>query len=1086
MAEPTAQEIEKALGLSAPETPEPETFQWQLPSTNPPAASTAPTREQLEAALFGASGDALSRAQSGAASLLSPSPTAADRRAAALTGAGVGGASGLTVGGGLVAGMQAGARLPLPPNLRGYAIAAGGVLGGIGGLTGSTYINKLLESAVPPRYLNDPALIPYYQGGKTFGEVIGAAPTLYGLPVMQGGRVANFISNMGTEVRAAPGAAATREFFSATGAGTLGGMALAYDPEAEGLRMVAEMVGGTFAPPKMLVTAAQNSRSLLGNIAARYSKGSREQMAADYLRDILEQAGDDPNKLVTRLREVRSGVTSPSAAQQTGSLALQVLETTLGKQNPAFASRIAAQGERSFRGYQSLLENQAFQNLSNGMRAVGDPEAIRLAADAERRWFSERLAERLTTAEQNAAQRIARIRVDSPETRASVGRIMQEEMENALADAREYERALWQQAELEAVDVQLGAQGLDDAVVTPRTLRARGSSAGILDAVTSVSPEYLRGMSGYNTVSQIMSRFGVNNKAMEAYEQGKLTTQYLRDGSVPSEYITNVKEVPVRDMVRARSDLLSLSRAAASSGDVNAARIYNEMAEAMMSDMDKLQLPAYDRAREYSRELNDFFTRTYARDLTASMRTGARKLPPEIIVARAFNTNNDITSQRMAQVMNSTGMLNARYQRLLSELGPDHPQVLELAPFAQRSADSLVSMADAQRQWLLLGANKALKPNPSRPSGVEVDRGQLDVFIAQNERYLRDAGLLEDLQDANRAESALRTVLDQNSAFNKGIKNQAAFALLLGKENPTAVVSNAITGNNPVRTMRRLSALARRGGPSAVAGFKTTLYDYAFAAAGGSRGNFSPTAYYDTLFEPLSRNQPSLIQFMTQSGMMTQMEKNNIRRLLIPMVQIENALANKQQLGEVLGGNASAVQDLALRVLGSKLGGLGGGSADSLVIAGAGSRIARDMFQNQPNILIKEVLEKVSENPQLMADMLERTTPNSPRSAELRRRLAAQLGISGFSAAIPALTNPFEYEPPADQPATGAFSAPAAPRPQPPAPATRGVPGVPAGGPQPAAPGPQAAVPGAPPGAQGASRDMLRQLFPFDTTLGLS
>lgn len=1075
MAEPTAQQIEEAL---RPETPAPETFQWQLPSTNPPAASTAPTREQLEAALLGASGDALSRAQSGAASLLSPSPTAADRRAAALTGAGVGGASGLTVGGGLVAGMQAGARLPLPPNLRGYAIAAGGVLGGIGGLTGSTYISKLLESAVPPRYLNDPALIPYYQGGKTFGEIVGAAPTLYGLPVMQGGRVANFISNMGTEVRAAPGAAATREFFSATGAGTLGGMALAYDPEAEGLRMGAEMAGGMFAPPKMLLTAAQNSKSILGSIAARFSQGSREQMAANYLSTLLAQAGEDPTKLANRLLEPLPGnIPSPSAAQRTGSLALQVLETTLGKENPAFASRIGAQGQQSFRAYQALVDN---------LRRIGDPAALREAANLERTFFNDLLSSRLATAEQNAAQRIARIRVDSPETRASVGRIMQEEMENALADAREYERALWQQAELEAVDVQLGAQGLDDAVVTPRTLRARGSSAGILDAVTSVSPEYLRGMAGYNTVSQIMSRFGVNNKAMEAYEQGKLTTQYLRDGSVPSEYITNVKDVPVRDMVRARSDLLSLSRAAASSGDVNAARIYNEMAESMMSDMDKLQLPAYDRAREYSRELNDFFTRTYARDLTASMRTGARKLPPEIIVARAFNSNNDITSQRMAQVMNSTGMLNARYQRLLSELGPDHPQVLELAPFAQRSADSLVSMADAQRQWLLLGANKALVDDPTSPTGVKLNQAKLNEFVAQNERFLRDAGVLQDLQDAGRAETALRSVMDSNSAFNKGIQNQAAFALVLGRENPTRVVSEAINGKNPVRTMRRLSALARNGGRNAVDGFKSTLYDYAFTAAGGMTDNFSPTAYYDTLFEPLSRNQPSLIQFMTQSGMMTQMEKNNIRRLLIPMVQIEDSLANKQRLEAVLGTDASVVQDLALRVLGSKLGSLGGGSGESLVLAGAGSRIARDMFQNQPSVLIKNILERAAQDPQMLASLLQRADPNPRASAEIRRRLAAQLGISGFSAAIPALTNPFEYEPPADQPATGAFSAPAAPRPQPPAPATRGVPGVPAGGPQPAVPGPQAAVPGAPPGAQGASRDMLRQLFPFDTTLGLS
>lgn len=1070
MAEPTPQQIEEALRTGAPApdaTPAPAT----------PGTSTTPTREEMEAALFGASGDALSRARSGGEGLLSVLPTATDKQQAALIGAGVGGVSGATVGGATIAGLRAGAALPVPAPYRGYTTAAGGVLGLVGGLTGSTYITNLLESQVPPRYLNDRNLIPYYQGGKTFGEVIGAAPMVYGLPVMQGGRIANFVSRMGTEARTAPRATAAREFFSATGAGTLGGASLAYDPTAEGLRMGAEMVGGMFAPPKALVAATQNAKGIIGSILARTSKDSREQMAASYLGNLLEQAGEDPNKLVNRLLEpMPSGIPTPTGAQKTGSLALQVLETTLGRENPAFASRTAAQGQQAFRAYQALVDN---------LRNVGDPAALREAANLERGFFRDRLSERLTAAEQEAAARISRIRVDSPETRASVGRIVQEEVENALSDAREYERALWQQAELEAVDVQLGAQGLDDAVVTPRLLRARGSSAGILDAVTSVTPEYLRGMPGYSTVRGIMSRFGINNKAMEAYEQGKLTTQYLRDGAVPSEYVTNVKDVPVRDMVKARGDLLSLSRAAASSGDINAARIYNEMADAMMSDMDKLQLPAYDRARAYSSELNDFFTRSYARELTSSMRTGARKLPPEIIVARAFNSNNDITAQRMEQVMASTGMLNARYQRLLNELGPDHPQVLELAPFAQRSADSFVSTADAQRQWLLLGANKAMVDDPSSPTGVRLNQGKLDAFISQNERYLKDAGILADLQDANRAETALRAVMDRNSAFNRGIENQAAFSIVLGRENPVRVVSEALNGKTPVRTMRRLSALARNGGRNAVDGFKSTLYDYAFTAAGGMTDNFSPTAYYDTLFEPLSRNQPSLIQFMTQSGMMTQMEKNNIRRLLIPMIQVENALANKQRIESVMGQAPSAVQDLALRVLGSKLGGLGGGSGESLVLAGAGSRIARDMFQNQPTVLIKDILQRAAQDPQLLASLIQRV-PTQRAALDLRRKLAAQLGISGFSSAIPALTNPFEYEPPVEETPSGAFSATPAPRrPLPPAPTTRGIPGAPAGQAPAPVPGPLGAATGAPPAAQGTSREMLQRLFPFDSTLSV-
>lgn len=1042
--------------------------------------SNAPTpEEQLKT--INASGSSLTEALEEAfnAPIGPDSPvTPRDVRRAVFTGAGVGAASGLTVGGATAAGMRIGASLPLPPAARTPAIIGGGILGFGIGLTGSSYLNQLLESKIPERYLNDRRLLPYYQGGRTFGETIGAAPLTFGMPVMQGGRVANFMSRIGTEARLAPKATIAQGTFSGVGAGIAGGAALAYDPESEGLRFGAEALGGMFAPPKMLLTGAQNAQGILSNISARFSQNSRENMAATYLISLLRETGEDPNKLVNRLLEpLPDGVPSPTAGQKTGNLALQVLENTLARENPAFGTRIGNQGRRSFLAYQNLVDR---------MRNVGTPDAFAAAARLERDMFKGLLKNRLTVAEQNAASRISRIQVDRPETRASVGRILQEEVENALADAREYEQALWRQAELEAVDVAPGAQGLDDAVVTPRMLNARGSSRGVLEAITSVTPEYLRGMQGYGTVQGILSRLGINKNAIEAYENGKLTTTYLREGTVPNEYVTNVKNVPVSYLVKARGDLLSLSRAAASSGDVNTARVYNDMAEALMSDMDKLQLPAYDRAREYSRELNDTFTRTYARELTAPMRTGARKLSPEIIVARAFNSNNDVTAQRMVQVMNSTSYLNRRYERLLNELGPDHPQVLELAPFAQRSADSMVSTADAQRQWLLLGANRALEVDPADPNKMRVNRGKLNTFIAENQRYLQEAGLLNDLQDADRAEAALQMVLNQNSAFNKGIKNQAAFAIVLGienpgRENPVRAVSEAINGQSPVRSLRRMSALARNRGREAVDGFKSILYDYAFSSAGGMTGNFSPTAYYDTLFEPVSRNQPSLIQFMTQSGMMTQMEKNNLRRLLLPMVQIENASANKQLINEAVGGNASAVQRLAVRYLGARAGSAlasGAGSGASIQIPGFTASALDDLINRQPNIMIRDILQRAAQDPQLAASLIQRADPRSQTGEELARKLAAQLGLNGINVSVPAVINPLQYEPPQQDQPTGAFSAGPAARQAPAAPATRGVPGAATPAPAPT-PGPL----GAAPAAQGSSREMLQRLFPFDATL---
>ena len=83
----------------------------------------------------------------------------------------------------------------------------------------------------------------------------------------------------------------------------------------------------------------------------------------------------------------------------------------------------------------------------------------------------------------------------------------------------------------------------------------------------------------------------------------------------------------------------------------------------------------------------------------------------------------------MQSVLDATGSLNARYQQLLADLGPNDPRVVELAPYAQASRDGLASVGDAQRQWLLLGANKSFVIDVDAPNGVRLNRNKLDNFI---------------------------------------------------------------------------------------------------------------------------------------------------------------------------------------------------------------------------------------------------------------------------------------------------------------------------------------------------------------------
>ena len=1045
---------------------------------------TTPAPEQSAISVFDLLGaptpsdSTLDRAQNTDAlgtTVLPPSRTLTEKAGAV----GLGAITGAPIGFGVSAATIEGARRGYSLTGSPYGAGAGAVIGFGTGMMGAMVLDPLIKSAVPPRYLQDPQLIPYFEGGRTLGETIGAAPAVFRIPQMTGGRVAEYISRMGVEARRAPVSTLSFEGSTGVAAGTAGALSVAYDPSNELLRMGAEGLVGVFNPLHTMQAAGRTALEVLG----RYSPSGREYKAAQYLQRIITQAGDDPQELIRLLLEdLPQGVPEPTAGQKTGSLALNALETTLGKQNPAFGSQLGPQGMQTF---------EALQNMLDQLRRDGNPAALAAAAQIESNAFQGLLSNRLAVAEQNAAQAISRIGPRNRLATQEVGQILSNEVLNSLDDARAYGDALWKQAELEAVDVSSGERGLSDAVVTPRRLRAVNSSRGMLEAMTSVSPDYLRSMPGASTARRIAGRFGITPESMQTYNQGKLSMPYLQTSSVPENYVTGVTERNVGDMIQARSDLLKLARVHAQA-DPNAARIYGEMAEAIYADMDTLDFPAYDRARAYTKELNDFYSRTFAGDMTSTDRTGAMKLTPEVIVQRAFGSYTDVTYARMDQAMASVGGLDTRYQRLVQELGPDHPQVLELKPFAERAAQGAASMRDAQQQWLLLGAQKALEETLDADGRTisTLNKNKLDKFILDNRPYLAAAGLLADLQNASTAEATLRQVVDANSAFNNGVKEQAAFARVLGNKNinPTRTVRDVLSSDNPVVQLRRLMTLARNADdPNAVEGLKSILYDYAFTSAGGNRG-FSPSAYYETLFEPLNGilNKPSMIQIMESSGVISSTEIGNLQRLIRPMRVIEQSLHMGAQADAVLAQPKSAVEELAVSYLGSKLAAVGSGSAQSLVLAGRGASIARDMLLNKPAMYIQDILQAAVRDPRKMATLLTRITPQNQQ--DIARRLAAQYGISGYTAGLTAgAINPTLYEE-AEQEPRGAYSSPydsmVSPRPQPPAPPTRSPSGT---GGAPAVPAPAAAPPGLG-GAQGRAapqgapdpraREMLNQLFP--------
>jgi hypothetical protein len=515
---------------------------------------------------------------------------------------------------------------------------------------------------------------------------------------------------------------------------------------------------------------------------------------------------------------------------------------------------------------------------------------------------------------------------------------------------------------------------------------------------------------------------------------------------------------------------LSFARDAAARGEAANANFYGRLAESTLQDLNTLQSPAYDAARQFSRSLNDTFTRTYAGDVaTGVTKTGAEKIPAEILVSRAFGSNADVTALRMQEIQDAVGMMRTQYDDVVARFGPDSAEAMQLKPFADLATQRVDSIGDAQQRVLRLAAAKTVDPVTGR-----VSQKQLTNFVNENRAMLDKFGVTNDLQDALKAENAFQAISQQNSHINKKLRQDTAFAQVLKSENPTRAVTDVLNSKYPVKNFANIAKLAKADGPEAVAGLKSTVYDYAFTQAGGL-DKFDVSKFRKILFEPIGPGKPPLLTILRSQGLVDNAEVRNLLSIIRPMERIEKAMGSKQLMDEVVTG-ADAVTELAMRVVGSRVGGAAsGGGPGSLIAASAGSKAVRNIFDKAPTMMIRGIIEQATKDPQLMALLLKKGVTEGER-IQMARQLHGYLGAAGLNYAD------FEEPPPEPQ---------AAPKPtarqmlynaRPPTP-TRGTPGLmnqapgqPPSAPPPAALGPQTAAPSQ-------SRQMLAALFPEDRML---
>ena len=969
--------------------------------------------------------------------------------------------------------------LATPYTARLYPFAVGTAALG-SAILGNEAVKPLEDALFPAKPREE--LVPYREGGITFGETIAAAPFAFGLPKSDANMVARMLSNMGETARKNKKAWLAAETGVGLTAGTAGGVSVAYAPDSPGTRFAAEVTAGMLHPLRVFTEGLPKLKESLTALKGSFSADARQQRAADRLVKLLDETGEDVPTLIKALREqtpeVGTGNITPTAAQKTGSEALTMLETTLAKENAKYSAEIQQQGDSAIQAYRALIGQ---------LTEIGNPQLLRLAAEYRRDMFNGLLQRRLELAQRNSAEAISKIKVDTASSRREVGQIVQKNVEDALSEAREHEATLWRRAE-KSRQVR-GAFRARSTGQAPE-VEAPNLAEEFLEIASTITPERLNALP--KQVRDVIKRLGVTDEHIELYKMGKESPAYMSSGIVPFEYRPGeLTPTTAGDLVAIRSDFLELARKANVEGNAREANFFSRLAQKTYDDIDtQLVGPEYDEARAFSRSLNDVFTRSYANDITAMTRKG-EQIPPEILVQRAFGSNNDVAALRMEQIEDAVGMMADEYDTIVKRFGADSPQAQAMVEAAEASRQRITSIQDAHNRVLRVAANKLMKTDPAT-GDIAIDPARLQTFVNENEKMLRHVGLYDDMTDVVRAETALRNVIKKDGAIAKKVNEQSAFAKLLGYESATEAVASVLNSKNPVKSFERIVKLAtREPGNMTLNGLKSTVYDYAFIKAGGAN-RFSPQAFDSAMFDPIAPGLPSIYQIMQVNGAMTYKEGQNLRKLLVPMERVERAMGNKQMLEEILAGG-DAVSELALRVIGAKAGTTmaGGQGGSSLIAAAAGSKYMRQMFDKAPTMLTRGIIQEATKDPKLMAMLLERGKPkNAPgfkiNEKERLQRLSEYLIGMGFrppsQAAMLNVIHREEAE--EEMPMT-----PEAPirRPQAsrmlqemPTAQTRGLPQ--AGGQQAAAPA-QAPQPTAQGPEQGSSREMLQRLFPMDTML---
>lgn len=844
--------------------------------------------------------------------------------------------------------------------------------------------------------------------------------------------IERFLSGTGEAARKAPIATGVLETAAAGGAGVFAYGAEATDPGDAGTRLGAEVVGSivpSILGARLIAKGPETIAKLRGFVGDVKSgkfniKGRRQNAAVNRIIDILESQGEDVDAVIEKLAsadfdkvlinpETGKPITL-TAGMKADSPALLAIERSLSQTSPGLGKERAAKNQQA---------NNALRNVIAALVATGDKNAIQEAAQIAEDVFSAGQTLRLTRATDRVLDAFSRVKGQNPEGNIELSQRLFDVAKEQLQLARNQERRLWSAVDDQPINVFVDGAG--NAVEQPNFLTAWQNSMPRTEEAAATITAKLRPLAKFidrkktdlgldrdsmpeldigfeSRLNGLQERIqDLSGEARKRVIQGEQDRLIRTDAGTPQgnyfQYLQRmiddgpageISDLTVTEATEMRAEALNLARQLTATGDLNAARVASRFADGLLDDLNSIPEganAAYDIARAYSRSLNDTFTRAFAGRAIEKSKTGAEKIAPELLAQRLVVGGSDPTYLRVQQINDvGTFAIEQGFEGAANTAATIRGTTEMIVRNARAAAfDSQTGTVNqkALRKWM--DSNKDL----------------MDTFPA----------LKADLENSETANFLLKQREAVNASKDKALKGQVTFKDLLSSttESPTTAVAKALGSGNkaPMRSLNNLNQVIKDAPEelqdSARAGLKSSMLEWAMTKGGATSRSFSPRNMYDNLFSkiPNAQSNISVMDWMVSSNLIPEREVTAVKKYLTEMVRLE-AMDAAGTIGDI-AKDAGPMLDFYLRISGSALGarmqGLlpGGGGAGSLVAAGAGSKMMRQVFNKVPESMKLDVMSDLMENPELLAAMM-RKPRNDREKLRIAQRVEKLLIGSGF------------------------------------------------------------------------------------------